>query len=55
MLSDLAQVLRKKFLKGICWIIGKKFLKLSELDNFLLHTKKWLSLAIHEMVDLDTF
>ena len=26
-----------------------------ESENFLLHTKMWLSLEIHEMVKLDTF
>ena len=53
-LSDLAQIFKKSFLRGICSIRGK-FLKLTESDNFLLHTKKLVSLAIHEMVNLDTF
>ena len=36
-------------------ILGKLFLKLTESDNLLLHTKKRLSLVIHKMVNLDTF
>ena len=41
---------KKSFLRGIWSIFGKYFLKLTESDNFLLHTKKRLSLAIHGIV-----
>ena len=52
-LSVLAQILRKVF-EEVSGRFFWRFLKSTEPGNILLHTKKILSLAIQEMVNLDT-